>query len=387
MKNFLVNPINDKKLDNLVAAIRKMYLENLSVLNFKNHIDSQLNFNPSINCFVGDNGSGKTNLLDAIHYLSFTKSFFVKQDAYNVTYDYPFMSVEGIFNTELGEDKIQCAVKIGEKKVVRKNKKPYSKLADHIGRYPLVMVSPTDTELLLGGSDFRRRYMDSVISQFDKNYLESLIQYNKLIGQRNALLKSPSMNQLSLGVYDEQIHPIAQIIYQKRNRFLNQLLPIFLKYYNDISSTQENVNIDYTSQLSDFDYLSLIQKAYQKDKHLQYSTVGIHKDDLVFQLNNHLVRRSGSQGQQKTYLLALKLAQFDFMKESLGFKPMLLLDDIFDKLDDNRVEHLMALVHDLHFGQIFVTDTHPQRSKDIFNKINADYKLFHIKNGKVEKEE
>lgn len=363
-----------------------MFLEKLTVLNFKNHSESRLDFNPHVNCFVGNNGSGKTNLLDAIHYLSFTKSFFIKQDSYNILYDQPFMSVEGVFDKDDSKDLIHCAVKSGSKKVIRKNKKSYEKLSEHIGLYPLVMVSPTDSELLLGGSDVRRKYMDSVISQFDKNYLNSVILYNKLIIQRNALLKLKS-DYSSLSLYDEQLAPLAHSIFEKRKSFLSRLLPIFLKYYNEISATDEQVSIDYNSQLNDENYLDLTKKVFEKDKAVQFSSIGIHKDDLVFNLNNHLIKRAGSQGQQKTYLLALKLAQFDFMQDALGYKPMLLLDDIFDKLDDNRVEHLMSLVHRHHFGQIFVTDTHPERTKQIFNKINADFKLFHIKNGSVEKEE
>ena len=269
-------------------------------------------------------------------------------------------------------------------------KKKYDRLAEHIGLFPLVMISPTDSELLLGGSEVRRKYMDSVISQFDKQYLNALIAYNKLIIQRNALLKSMSKQVFSsdtLSIYDEQLSPLAQLIFEKRQTFLNQLAPIFLSYYNAISSTDEEISIQYDSQLSENTFMELSYKQLQKDKILQYTSFGIHKDDLIFRLNTHLIKKIGSQGQQKTYLLALKLAQFDFMQEALGYKPMLLLDDVFDKLDDKRVEHLMKLVDQHHFGQIFVTDTHPERSKQIFNKINADYKLFHIKNGAIEKEE
>lgn len=364
-----------------------MFLEKLSVLNFKNHAESRLDLNPNVNCFVGNNGSGKTNLLDAIHYLSFTKSFFIKQDSFNILYNQPFMSIEGTFDKDSAKDLIQCAVKSGSKKVIRKNKKNYNKLSEHIGLYPLVMVSPTDSELLIGGSDVRRKYMDSVISQFDKDYLNSVIHYNKLIAQRNALLKTLKSDYSSLSLYDEQLAPLTQTIFEKRKSFLNRLLPIFLKYYNEISATNEKVSIDYNSQLNDESYLELTKRNFEKDKAVQFSSVGTHKDDLIFNLNDHLIKRAGSQGQQKTYLLALKLAQFDFMQDALGYKPMLLLDDIFDKLDNNRVEHLMSLVHRHHFGQIFVTDTHPERTKQIFNKINADFKLFHIKNGAVEKEE
>ena len=368
---------------------RSMYLDKLSVLNFKNHSDSRLDFNPNINCFVGNNGSGKTNLLDAIHYLSFTKSFFIKQDSMNVLYDQAFMTIEGVFEKDDKTELVQCAVKTGVKKVVKRNKKKYDKLAEHIGLFPLVMVSPTDSELLLSGSDIRRKYMDSVISQFYKEYLNTLIAYNKLILQRNALLKSSDSNTTNLttlSLYDEQLAPLAHIIFEKRQMFLNQLAPIFLDYYNSISNTKEKVTIHYDSQLLENSFMDLCRQNFEKDRLVKFTSAGIHKDHLIFQLSGHPIKRVGSQGQQKTYLLALKLAQFDFMHEALGYKPMLLLDDVFDKLDDNRVEHLMKLVDQHHFGQIFVTDTHPERSKQIFDKINADYKLFHVKNGAIEKE-
>lgn len=364
-----------------------MYLQKLSVLNFKNHSDSSIELHPTINCFVGENGSGKTNLLDAVYYLSFTKSFFTKRDQLNITYDQPFMSIDGVFDHGDKSDHIQCAVKLGAKKVIRRNKKVYDKLSDHIGLYPLVMVSPTDNELLLSGSDVRRKYMDSVISQFDKVYLNNLIAYNRLIAHRNALLKNQQNLSSGLQLYDDQIAPLCDYIHEKRRLFLDELRPIFLNYYSRISAKKEDVSIEYSSQLLDKSYLTQCIESRQKDLALQFSTVGIHKDDLVFSLQKQLVKRAGSQGQQKTFLLALKLAQFDFMKKALGYKPLLLLDDIFDKLDQARVQHLMELIHNHHFGQLFVTDTNEQRTKTIFDNIKADFKIFHIKNGNVEKED
>lgn len=364
-----------------------MYLQELSVLNFKNHLESKMIFHPSINCFVGNNGSGKTNVLDAIHYLSLTKSFFTKQDQLNITYQQPFMTVGGVFVNDEKEDYIQCAVKRGAKKVFRRNKKVYEKLAEHIGLFPLVMVSPTDSELLLSGSDVRRKYMDSVISQFDKIYLQNLIQYNKLLAQRNALLKQNRRDSNGLQLYDDQIAPLAQSLHEKRQEFVNELVSIFLDYYTTISGKEESMSISYVSQLTKANYLEGSLQNQDKDFAMQFSTFGIHKDDLEFSFQGQLVKRVGSQGQQKTYLLALKLAQFDFMKKTLGFKPLLLLDDIFDKLDQHRVQHLMALIHKHHFGQLFVTDTHPERTKQVFEKIHAEFKLFHLKDGNIEKEE
>ena len=368
-----------------------MFLARLSVLNFKNHEDSSLELSNNINCFVGNNGSGKTNLLDAIHYLSFTKSYFNSQDALNIKHEQPFLSVEGHFNKDGMDEIVHCGIKRGAKKVMKRNKKSYERLADHIGLFPLVMISPTDTNLILEGSEARRKYLDAVISQFDRAYLDQLIQYGKLIAQRNAVLKQiakgGSFDNSALDLYDEQIIPIAKQIFEKRKSFLEELLPVFRSYYRNISGNNEEVTIEYKSQLLEGELANLLYANRKKDKLLQYTSVGVHKDDLLFQLDAFPIKKIGSQGQQKTFLMALKLAQFDFMKSALGYKPMLLLDDVFDKLDDNRVEQLMTLVDQHHFGQIFLTDTHPERSVHIFNKIQADFKVFHIKEGTVEKEE
>lgn len=366
-----------------------MILQNLSVLNFKNHLESSIDLIDGINCFVGDNGAGKTNLLDAIHYLSLTKSYFSKQDALNIFNDQPFMSIEGCFDKNDSKQVVQIAIKSGSKKIVKKNKKAYDKLSNHIGLFPLVMISPTDIELLNGGSDLRRKFMDTIISQFDPSYLKKLIDYSRLLLQRNALLKQMlsyrNFNESSLELYDEQIAPLVDYIFKKRQEFLNNLYPIFLNYYKLISNSDEEVSVVYQSQLLEGDYLDLIKQNINKEKLSPTSIVGIHKDDLSFQLSAYPIKKRGSQGQQKTFLLSLKLAQFDFMKSALNFKPMLLLDDIFDKLDDNRVEHLMKLVADKHFGQIFVTDTHQERSSQIFDKIDVDYQLFNVNKGTVEK--
>jgi len=368
-----------------------MFLARLSVLNFKNHEDSSLELSNNINCFVGNNGSGKTNLLDAIHYLSFTKSYFNSQDALNIKHEQAFLSIEGYFNKEGKEEVVHCGIKRGVKKVMKRNKKSYVRLADHIGLFPLVMISPTDTNLILEGSEARRKYLDAVISQFDRVYLEQLIQYGKLISQRNSVLKQMAkggkFENSTLDLYDEQIVPIAQQIFEKRKSFLDELLPIFCAYYRNISGNNEEVNIDYKSQLLDSNLVDLMLENRERDRLLQYTSSGIHKDDLLFQLDGFLIKKTGSQGQQKTFLMALKLAQFDFMKAALGYKPMLLLDDVFDKLDNNRVEQLMTLVDQHHFGQIFITDTHPERSVYIFNKIQADFKVFHVKEGAIEKKE
>ncbi len=368
-----------------------MFLARLSILNFKNHEDSSLELSNNINCFVGNNGSGKTNLLDAIHYLSFTKSYFNSQDALNIKHEQPFLSVEGQFNKDGKEEMVHCVIKRGAKKVMKRNKKSYERLADHIGLFPLVMISPTDTNLILEGSEARRKYLDAVISQFDRAYLEQLIQYGKLIAQRNAVLKQMAkggrFDNSTLDLYDEQIIPIANHIFEKRKSFLEDLLPVFRAYYRNISGNNEEVTIEYKSKILDASLVDLMLANRERDKLLQYTSVGIHKDDLLFQLDGFPIKKIGSQGQQKTFLMAIKLAQFDFMQAALGYKPMLLLDDVFDKLDENRVEQLMTLVDQHHFGQIFITDTSPERSVYIFNKIQADFKVFHVKEGTIEKEE
>ena len=368
-----------------------MFLTRLSVLNFKNHEDSSLELSHNINCFVGNNGSGKTNLLDAIHYLSFTKSYFNNQDTLNIKHQQPFLSIEGCFNKNSKEEVVHCGIKRGAKKVIKCNKKSYVRLADHIGLFPLVMISPTDTNLILEGSEARRKYLDAVISQFDRSYLEQLIHYGKLIKQRNAVLKHMSnerrFNNSTLDLYDEQIVPISKQLFEKRKSFLDDLLPVFCAYYHKISGNNDEVNIEYKSHLLDGNIIDLLLANRERDNILQYTSVGIHKDDLLFQLDGFPIKKIGSQGQQKTFLMALKLAQFDFMKAALGYKPMLLLDDVFDKLDNNRVEQLMTLVDQHHFGQIFITDTHSERSVHIFNKIQADFKVFHLKDGAIEKEE
>ena len=365
-----------------------MYLLELSALNFKNHEETNLVFSDNINCFVGENGSGKTNLLDAIHYLSFTKSYFHNQDSLNIKHDELFLSVKGSFVKENNKDLVHCSIKKGSGKVVKRNGKRYNRLSNHIGLYPLVMISPTDTNLILEGSEVRRKYIDSVICQFDRLYLDSLISYNKLLLQRNAVLKHiyrgvSSIDDLDL--YDEQLEPLASQIFEKRQVFLKSLIPVVKSYYHKISNNKEKINLSYKSQLFDGDYKMLMQDSRERDCFLKYSSLGIHKDDFMFELDNHPIKKIGSQGQQKTFLMALKLAQFDFMKAVLGYKPMLLLDDIFDKLDHNRVEQIVKLVDNSHFGQIFITDTNAERSIDIFTKTEAEFKLFYVKNGEIEK--
>ncbi len=361
-----------------------MYLQNISILNFKNHFQAEFEFSPKINCFTGNNGSGKTNLLDAIHYLSFCKSFFNPIDSQNIKHNEQFFVVQGTFLKNDSTEIVYCGQKNNQKKQFKRNKKEYSRLADHIGLFPLVMVSPTDVNLIIEGSEERRRFLDSVISQFDRNYLENLITYNKALSHRNRLLKDfvsrNYMDSESLEIWDEQMVSLGNSIYQKRKEFLQKLLPVFQKYYDFISLGNETVKLIYNSQIHEKDFAQLMKESIQKDLAAQYTTTGIHKDDLLFFLADYSIKKTGSQGQQKTYLTALKLAQFDFIKSIHGFNPILLLDDIFDKLDATRVKQIIKLVAEDHFGQIFITDANKERIDKILIETGIDYKIFQITN-------
>ena len=364
-----------------------MFLSKLSLINFKNYSEVELDFSEKINCFVGNNGVGKTNLLDAIYYLSFCKSYFNLIDSQNIKHDEQFFVVQGSFFKDDKKEDVYCGLKLNQKKQFKINKKEYERLADHIGQFPLVMVSPDDSEIISGGSEIRRKFIDSIISQYDKIYLENLINYNKLVYQRNNLLKrfyeSRSFNQENLDIWDEQIVPLGNEIYKKRLSFINTFIPIFQKYYEFVSLGREIVSVDYDSHLKENDFKELLNKSLEKDRAVQYTTVGIHKDDMSFKLDKFPIKRFGSQGQQKSFLIALKLAQFELITNVKNFKPIILFDDVFDKLDHNRVEQIMKLVSDNNFGQIFVTDTDINRIHSVFKNIKSDYKIFNVEEDRV----
>ena len=364
-----------------------MYLKDLCLIQFKNYEEAQLNFSSNINCFVGNNGSGKTNLLDAIYYMCFCKSYFNSIDTQNINFEKQFFTIEGTFDRKDQVDKVFCGVKRGQKKVFKRNKKEYEKLAEHIGLFPLVIISPSDRNLIIEGSETRRKFMDGVISQSDKIYLQYIIKYNQVVSQRNALLKYFAANftydPTTLSVYNEQLIDLGTLIHAKRSEFMLKFNPIFQNYYKSISGEKEKVSLEYKSQLHDVHLSVLLDESLTKDKVLQYTTCGTHKDDLLFKISDFPIKKQGSQGQQKTFLIALKLAQFDFIKHLVGYKPLLLLDDIFDKLDDTRVESIVRLVSEHHFGQIFITDAHKERTEDIIKKIDDSYKIFDIEDGIV----
>lgn len=362
-----------------------MFLKKLSVLNFKNYPEAELEFSSHVNCFTGNNGEGKTNLLDAIHYLSFCKSFFNPVDSQNILHDAPFFLIQGLYTVEGQEEELYCGLKRNQKKQFKRNKKEYTRLADHIGRFPLVMISPADSELVTEGSESRRKFIDGVIAQFDRDYLEKLIHYNRILSQRNMLLKqiagNASFDKDALEIWDVQLIEAGEVIHQKRRQFIGDFIAIFQKYYALISGAREQVDITYISHLNNAPFSEILTKALHRDQVLEYTTVGIHKDDLEFKIDGYAMKKYASQGQQKSFLIALKLAQFDFIKQIKQLTPILLLDDIYDKLDDLRVKQLMELVSSDHFGQLFITDTHPTRLTDLFSSSKADFKSFRISKG------
>ena len=364
-----------------------MWLKNITLLNFKNYADASVSFSRTVNAFVGNNGAGKTNLLDAIHYLCLCKGYFNPIDSQQIKTAEDLFLIQGDFNRDEKNEKITCGVKRNQKKQFKRNKKEYDKLADHIGLFPLVMISPYDTNIITDGSEERRRFMDNVISQTDAHYLDELIFYNKHLLNRNALLKqialTRSYDPSLLEIYNEQLAASGLKIFVKRQQFMLDFIPLFDNYYQFLTDGKEQVNLQYQSQLADSSFEELLLKSFEKDKVLERTTTGIHKDDLIFQIAEMPLKKFGSQGQQKSFLIALKLAQYAYLQQHKGFKPLLLLDDIFDKLDDSRMRKLMEMVSHQDFGQIFITDTGRERVLALFEKINEPVTLFEVTNGSV----
>lgn len=362
--------------------LKYMVLKNLSLLNYKNFETASFEFDSKINCLVGNNGVGKTNVLDAIYHLSFGKSYFNPVTVQNIKHGEGFFVIEGNYDKKNREEKIIVSAKRGLKKIIKRNGKPYPRFSEHIGFLPLVIISPADRDLIVEGSETRRKFMDGVISQGDSDYLNTLLNYNKIVAQRNSLLKyfavNHTHNQETLDIYNLQMHDLGTTIYEKRKAFLNDFMPIFSKRYQSISNSKEIVEIQYRSQLNEQDLLILLKENATKDKISQYSNFGIHKDDLIFDIEEHPIKKFGSQGQQKSFLIALKLAQFDFIKTQSKVNPILLMDDVFDKLDEQRVEQIIALVKNQDFGQLFISDTHADRTEKVIKKIHQSYKMFKL---------
>jgi len=357
-----------------------MYIENLSLVNFKNYHDLKVDFHPKLNCFVGDNGVGKTNLLDAIYYLCMCKSYFDITDMYSISNGEDFMMLQAKFNRDGNGEELSCGLKRNKRKQFRRNTKEYGKLSDHIGIFPVVMITPSDIQLITEGSEVRRKYMNSVISQYDKVYLENTMNYKRVLSQRNKLLKVYQEQRDSeiLDIFDRQLVELGSAIYNKRTEFIGEFIPVFSEYYQFISGNRENVDLIYQSQVKDADYAGKMKELRGRDISLQYTTFGIHKDDLLLQLEGDPIRRTGSQGQQKTYLVSLKFAQFVFLHKLKGIPPLLLLDDVFDKFDVSRVKQILKLVSDNLFGQIFITHTNLDRMKGILEELNIAHRVFLI---------
>ena len=355
-------------------------LEKLSILNYKNIAEATLELSPKMNCLIGQNGVGKTNVLDAVYYLSFCRSSNNPIDSQVIRHGQDFFMLEGVYEGEIEEEVISCAMKRGMKKHFRRNKKEYKRLSEHIGLITIVMVSPNDTLLIDGSSEERRRFMDVVISQLDRSYIEELNRYNKALQQRNTLLKQEqSPDPDVMAILEEQMAHSGEAIYRRRAKLVEQMVPLFQQYYERISGGHEQVSLNYVSHCQRGPLLEVIQRDRWKDQAIGYSLHGIHRDDLEMQIDGHPMRREGSQGQLKTYVTSLKLAQF----KVLGGKPILLLDDIFDKLDAERVEQIVKLVADDEFGQIFITDTNREHLDQILSASSHDYRIFHVKDGEI----
>jgi DNA replication and repair protein RecF len=372
---------------NFVEVLSFMQIKELQIVQFKNYQEAEISFYEGVNCFVGPNGSGKTNVLDAIYYLSMCRSYLNPIDSQNILFDQPFFMLQSLWIKDHQEVDIYCGVKKGHKKIFKRNKAEYEKLAEHIGAFPVVMISPYDRNLITEGSEFRRKWMDGIISQFDRRYLDDLMRYNRVLDQRNALLKNNVKNGFfdreSFQVWDVQLVEIGERIAMKRQEFLLDFIPIFQQYYSELGAEGESVYLIYKSQITEGGFLNLLNQATERDRYIGYTSVGIHKDDLIFELNGHPIKKFGSQGQQKSYLIALRLAQYEWLKRNLNQNPILLLDDIFDKLDNSRVGKLMQMVSDHAFGQVIVTDTDELRVKTIFDGIGEPFRLFRVETGKI----
>ena len=359
-----------------------LFLKKISIINYKNILDKEYELDPKINCFVGDNGVGKTNILDAVYHLSMGKSYFNVKNDQLINRGKDYMLVDGVFELNNKNESIVFSLKIGEKKVLKRNGKPYKKFSNHIGLIPVVLISPYDNDLINEGSSERRKFIDSIISQNDKEYLINLIAYTRVIQNRNKLLKqynrSVDFDLDTIKVYDDQIYKLSEPIFKARDKFIKEFTPLVLEKYKHISDDKEKISIEYKSDLINNQVENLIKDSFQKDVILQYTSVGLHKDDFVFNIDENRIKRFGSQGQQKSFLIALKLAQFDYLKNETGNSPILLMDDIFDKLDLMRVKRIVEIVNSTNFGQLFLSDTDKERIEKVLSSLNLSSKIFEV---------
>ena len=359
-----------------------LFLKKISIINYKNILDKEYELDPKINCFVGDNGVGKTNILDAVYHLSMGKSYFNVKNDQLINRGKDYMLVDGVFELNNKNERIVFSLKIGEKKVLKRNGKPYKKFSNHIGLIPVVLISPYDNDLINEGSSERRKFIDSIISQNDKEYLINLIAYTRVIQNRNKLLKqynrSVDFDLDTIKVYDDQIYKLSEPIFKARDKFIKEFTPLVLEKYKHISDDKEKISIEYKSDLINNNIENLIKDSFQKDVILQYTSVGLHKDDFVFNIDENRIKRFGSQGQQKSFLIALKLAQFDYLKNETGNSPILLMDDVFDKLDLMRVKRIVEIVNSTNFGQLFLSDTDKERIEKVLSSLNLSSKIFEV---------
>jgi len=364
-----------------------MYLSAIQVLNFKNYDECSLSFSPALNIFAGPNGSGKTNLLDAIYFLCLTKSAFHSNDSLLIRHKEDFLVVTGQFIKNSKTVSVQAGLKKGQKKVFQRDRKPYPKISEHIGMFPVVIITPYDTDLIREGSEERRKFFDSILSQTDTEYLSDLLAYNKVLKQRNALLKLFAENGQQdldlLSGYDYQLIHYGKKLYAKRKNLMDAFAPVFQQHYTNISDNQEQVTLSYESELEKEDFESEFVRNRKKDLLLQRTTKGSHKDDFLFSIEGHPLKTTGSQGQQKSFVIALKLAQFEYIQHCLRQKPILLLDDIFDKLDQNRIQKLLTMISEEVFGQVFITEAGQDRVEKYLHTIGGEIRTFTIKEGNV----
>jgi DNA replication and repair protein RecF len=361
-----------------------MVLKKLSILNYKNIHQADIEFSSKINCFFGNNGMGKTNLLDAVYYLSFCKSYMSVPDSQLISCDEDMCVLQGLYDLDGNEEEIFCAIRSRQKKMFKRNRKEYDKLSEHIGLLPLVMVSPADADLIQGGSGERRRFLDLIISQHDRRYLHTLIHYNKALLQRNILLRKQTHEPSLYDVLEMQLAAYGETLHRMRAELMAQFVPIFQSYYRMICKSSEQVDISYISKVQEGNSAEILAQNRERDRLLGYTSFGAHKDELEMKLGDSLMRRFGSQGQNKTFLIALKFAQFAFLKQKGHTTPALLLDDIFDKLDAERVEQIIQLVNNSDFGQIFITDTNRKYLDQILSAIGNEYSLFRVDNGNIQ---
>ena len=359
-----------------------MFLERLHLLNFKNYADYEAVLSERINCFAGPNGVGKTNLLDAIHYLAFCKSYFNPIDSQNIRHDEGFFMIQGIFKNNGESSEIYCGIKRNQKKIFKKNKTEYERLSEHIGQYPLVMISPSDSDLVNGSSEGRRKFLDGIISQYDRGYLDRLIAYNNALRQRNVLLRQFADTRVfdaeSLDIWDNMLALHGDGIHQVRLQFLKEFIPLFNAYYQFVSNSREVAQLDYECSYEGHHLHTALMTSLSRDRAVGYTSMGPHRDDLDFKLNGFPLKKYGSQGQQKSYLIALKLAQYEFIRDRKNTLPLLLLDDVYDKLDAERFGKLLEKVSGEGFGQVFITDTHAERIREALEKTGVDFKLFEV---------